>query len=398
MKSSAILTTFKNPLFLGSILVVILFIPGCELFNQEPASQEDPTMAGEFSSAVATSTLPVGDEVCPYGGIQVDSGIDENGNGKLDSDEVDQTEAVCNGAPGADGDQGTAGNAGTNGTDGLSALVLVSEEPVGDNCSFGGQKIEAGLDADRDGLLAAEEVDAKLTYFVCDAQPSFSDLVTQLNASDAQTFDRFGFSVAIHGDYAIVGAYFQDNGGTSNDNKGAAYVFHRDGTNTWDSGTKLVAYDAQNNDFFGFSVSLHGDYAIVGARFQDQGGTSADEKGAAYVFRRTGTNTWSRGVKLIAWDAQLDNLFGISVSISGDHALVGAYGWDNYRGAAYLFRRTTLNDWQPAIKFTSPDAQIGGHFGNITAIDGGTAIVGAYKENGGDGKSKIDSGAAYIFQ
>jgi hypothetical protein len=100
--------------------------------------------------------------------------------------------------------------------------------------------------------------------------------------------------VAISGDYAIVGAQFEDGGGTD---AGAAYVFHRDPlTGAWDAGTKLVAPDAQAFDEFGFSVAISGDYAVVGARLEDGGaGDPLSAAGAAYVFRRTGLNAWDTG-------------------------------------------------------------------------------------------------------
>ena len=85
---------------------------------------------------------------------------------------------------------------------------------------------------------------------------------TTILASDAAAGDRFGNSVAISGDYAIVGATYKREGGV---NSGSAYIFHRTEANTWDDGTKIVAPGGPANDFFGQSVGISGDYAIVGA-------------------------------------------------------------------------------------------------------------------------------------
>ncbi|MCB7129976.1 MAG: FG-GAP repeat protein, partial [Candidatus Brocadiales bacterium] len=154
-------------------------------------------------------------------------------------------------------------------------------------------------------------------------------------APDARAYDYFGYSVALSGDYALVGAPWEDAGGSG---AGAAYIFYRTGINSWDSGTKLLAPDTQAGDYFGYSVAISGDYALVGAEEEDAGGGNA---GAAYIFYRTGINSWDGGTKIVAPDAQADNLFGRSVAISGDYAVVGA-PWEDAgggeAGAAYVFK------------------------------------------------------------
>jgi hypothetical protein len=97
---------------------------------------------------------------------------------------------------------------------------------------------------------------------------------------------QFGNSVSISGDYAVVGATGEDGGlGDPFPYAGAAYIFHRTGTNTWDTGTKIVATDAQAIDYFGTSVSNSGDYAIVGTHLEDGGeGDPMSNTGAAYLF------------------------------------------------------------------------------------------------------------------
>ena len=129
-----------------------------------------------------------------------------------------------------------------------------------------------------------------------------------------------------------MGAYGDDDGGT---NSGSAYVFMRSGT-FWSQQVKLTASDATAGDYFGVSVSISGDYAIVGA-YRDDGDGS--DSGSAYVFMRSDT-TWSQQAKLTAFDAAAGDEFGFSVSISGDYAIVGAWcdddgGTDS--GSAYIF-------------------------------------------------------------
>ena len=160
----------------------------------------------------------------------------------------------------------------------------------------------------------------------------------KLTASDAQTSDRFGWSVAVSGITAVVGALWEDAGGTD---AGAAYVFQRNegGPDHWGEVTKLTASDARAGGFFGFNVAVSGDTAVVGALGDDDGGSSA---GAAYVFQRAegGADNWGEVKKLTASDAQAADRFGGGVAVSGDTAVVGANGVDDGgtdAGAAYVF-------------------------------------------------------------
>ena len=216
------------------------------------------------------------------------------------------------------------------------------------------------------------------------------DAGTKILASDAAFGDQFGIGVAISGDYAIAGAFGNDDGGG---NSGSAYIFRRTGTNTWDAGTKILASDDLGGDYFGFSVAIDGDYAIVGAYGNDDGGGNS---GSAYIFRRTGTNTWDAGTKILASDAVSGDQFGVSVGIDGNTAVVGAYGNDDggsASGSAYIFRRTGTNTWDAGTKIIASDAASGDQFGFSVGISGDYAIVGAQLND--DGGSS--SGSAYIF-
>ncbi len=154
----------------------------------------------------------------------------------------------------------------------------------------------------------------------------------KLLSGDKQLSGYFGRSVSLSGDRALVGAYREDAG---EDNAGSAYIFRREGS-TWVPEYKLQADDKQAGDYFGYSVSLSGDRALVGAYLEDTGEAHA---GSAYIFRREG-NTWAQEHKLQADDKQTSDYFGISVSLSDDHALVGAHLEDTggtSAGSAYLF-------------------------------------------------------------
>ena len=101
----------------------------------------------------------------------------------------------------------------------------------------------------------------------------------ELTASDAQDYDYFGYSVSISGDTALIGAYGEDS------EAGAAYIFSRntEGSDAWGQVKKLTASDAQASDYFGISVSISGDTALIGASGEDSGGSSA---GAFYCFTK----------------------------------------------------------------------------------------------------------------
>jgi hypothetical protein len=220
--------------------------------------------------------------------------------------------------------------------------------------------------------------------------------VKKLTASDAQDDDEFGISVAISGDTAVVGARLEDGAGT---NRGAAYVFERNqgGPDDWGQAKKLTASDAEDSDYFGFSVAVSGDAAVVGAQAED--GATID-RGAAYVYERDqgGAGNWGQVKKLTASDAASSDYFGSSVAVSGDTALVGALGEDgagSERGAAYVYERDQggPGNWGQVKKLTASDAQDNDRF-FVAAVSGDTTVVGAQTEDG----AGTDRGAAYVFE
>jgi hypothetical protein len=204
-----------------------------------------------------------------------------------------------------------------------------------------------------------------------------------LRADDGAPGDRFGATVAIDGDVALVGAPF--DGGV-----GSAYLFRFDG-GSWVQEQKLLG-GGVIGDEFGRSVSLSGDLAVVGAPYDDD---VASDAGAAYVFRYDGSS-WLLEQKLVSPDADPSDYFGFSVSASGDAALIGAYLDDDLgsnTGAAYVFRDDG-SSWSMEQKLTA-DLDVNGElFGYAAALDGDAAVIGAYRTDVYD----INSGAAYVFR
>jgi hypothetical protein len=151
--------------------------------------------------------------------------------------------------------------------------------------------------------------------------------------------------------------------------------------------TKLTTADVDVGGAFGISVSISGDIAIVGT------GEGPPTRGSVYVFARNqgGTNAWGQVTRLMASDGMPGDAFGLSVSISDAIAIVGAPNLE----AAYVFRRDLggPNAWGEVAKFTASDASGPIQFGESVSVSGGSAIVGAVAAPGSGGSH----GAAYLF-
>ena len=200
----------------------------------------------------------------------------------------------------------------------------------------------------------------------------------KLLPSDGAAFDNFGISVAISGTTAVVGAWKDDDNGSSS---GSAYLFD---TTTGQQIFKLLPSDGAAGDRFGLPVAISGTTAVVGAENDDDNGT---DSGSAYLFD---TTTGEQLFKLLPSDGATEDHFGESVAINGTTAVVGAYGDGPISGSAYLFDTTT---GQQIIKLLPNDGAAGDLFGISVAISGTTAVVGASQDDDNGG----NSGSAYLF-
>lgn len=283
-------------------------------------------------------------------------------------------------------------------TDYRSLLKLVSTDPAAAD-SFGfsvaleGDLALVGVPgADGEG---SDRGEARL-YLMSQGGVDGWGLVKTLAASDAADGDFFGASVAISGDYAVVGAVGENGGGID---QGAAYVFyrHQGGADNWGEVKKLVASDRADSDGFGFAVSIDAATLVVTADGEDGSGTN---EGAAYVFGKDqgGADNWGQVRKLVAGEPADDNRFGYAACLQGDLILVGCPFEDeegSNRGAAYLFSRDLggLEAWGMAKRITAADPTDSSWFGSAVAIDGPLAVVGeAWNDGGGTNR-----GAAYVF-
>ena len=234
----------------------------------------------------------------------------------------------------------------------------------------------------------------------------------KLTASDGAALDYFGYSVAVDGDTVLVGAY-QDDDENDSEDSGSAYVFTKPNSSggwaNWDpmedtETAELTASDGADDDWFGVSVALDGNTAVIGAPGDNDKGI---DSGSAYVFTRDSNGGWSQTKKLTADDGEAGDSFGYSVAVNGNTAVVSAYQDDREddtttdvdetavdSGSAYVFTWDSDNNaWDGVEKLTADDGDALDYFGYSVAVDVDTVVVGAY----GDDDNGSASGSAYVF-
>ena len=227
--------------------------------------------------------------------------------------------------------------------------------------------------------------------YIFEQQPDGSWLETaKLLASDGESSDYFGYSVAISETTVLIGAYEDGDNGS---NSGSGYIFEQQQDGTWLETAKLTASDGASNDRLGYSVANSGTTALVGACYDDDNGLNS---GSAYIFEQQQDGSWLETAKLLASDGESNDWFGWSVAISGTIDLVGAYGDDDngsYSGSAYIFKQQQDSSWLETAKLLAADGESTDYFGYSVAISGTTALVGAYADDDNGG----NSGSASIF-
>ena len=209
----------------------------------------------------------------------------------------------------------------------------------------------------------------------------------KLVPSTEQPAAAFGFSISHTSDWLIAGA---KDDTTVFGRTGAAYLFKYE-HNAWVEKQKLIPDIGAAGDLFGISVSIFGDYAVVGANGDDTQGINC---GAAYIYKRH-IDTWTLKKKLLPHAGSNFDEYGISVAIDKELIVVGAYSDDNngpYSGAAYIY--SLLDDiWLEADKVFPEDGVANDKFGRSIATDGEKVIIGGVlNDDYGE-----DSGSAYIF-
>ena len=221
----------------------------------------------------------------------------------------------------------------------------------------------------------------------------------------------------------LVGAYQDDDEDGDLEDSGSAYVFVEPAEGWVDTTTqkaKLTAPDAAGDDYFGTSVALDGDTAVIGAPGDDAEGI---DSGSVSVFTKPdgGWGVWDElsqtdanapedkeglTAQLPNTDSEAGDSFGYSVAVNGNSIAVGAHQHDpvdpdsdanspSYlldAGAAYVFTRDS-SGWSQQQQLTAEDGQAFDYFGFSVSVDANTVLVGAY----GDDDNGSDSGSAYVF-
>jgi hypothetical protein len=256
-----------------------------------------------------------------------------------------------------------------------------------------------------------------------------------VKASNTNAADQFGNSVAVFGDTLAVGAPFEQSAATGiNGNQadnsaagsGAVYVFARSGS-VWAQQAYVKASNTDKSDNFGHAVSLSGDTLAVGAHLESSSATgingnqadnSAGQAGAVYVFARSGS-VWAQQAYVKASNAQTNDQFGSTVSLSGDTLAVGAYREasnatgingnqaDNsapFCGAVYVFARRG-GAWSQNAYVKASNAESLDGFGASVSLSGATLAVTAPSErssatgiNGNQADNSVtQAGAVYVY-
>ncbi|WP_198552528.1 FG-GAP repeat protein [Psychromonas sp. MB-3u-54] len=263
----------------------------------------------------------------------------------------------------------------------LTASDASTADEFGSSVTIDGDTIVVGARG-ADGVVA----DSGAAYVFTRSGSSWSEQA-KLTASDGALNDSFSWSIAIYGDTVAVGAWRDDDDGADS---GSVYIYTRSGT-TWNEQAKLRDSGGLTNDRFGWAVDLFDDSVLIGTVYDDDNG---NRSGSAFVFTRSGT-TWIEQAKLQPDDPKSLHFFGISVALSADTALIGANGDADKgleAGAAYVFVRSgTL--WSQQAKLIGSDVETDDESGYSVALSGDTALLSAVR----DDDNGTDSGAVYIF-
>jgi len=256
--------------------------------------------------------------------------------------------------------------------------------------------------------------------------------VQKIVASDRSTGDEFGYSVAIDGDQMVIGAQADDedaNGNNPIHNAGSAYIFERNSSGVWVEIQKIVApdrapdivYNTGNpnpgaedlSDRFGSSLTIWGDFLLVGAHHHDWNTTNTSStwsSGSAYMFEKNASGVWTMVQKLNNSDREGWDRFGYAVSLDSNIAVISAYSEDEAAdgmsnpltnpGSVYIFERDTSGAWNEIQKIVPNDRNSGDHFGWDLSLSGNFLLIGCHSDDhdANDANLLDNAGSAYIFE
>jgi hypothetical protein len=203
----------------------------------------------------------------------------------------------------------------------LTASGATGYDLFGYSVAISGDTVLVGAPADDN---FGPKIGAAFVYQRDPGEPGGGRETQKLLPTDSSPLNKFGGAVSLDNGTAVIGAYWDNTNGTR---AGAAYVFEQDDSNPddWNQVAKLTASDGAAEDWFGISTAISDDVAVIGAWQDDDRGTSS---GSAYVFRRNAgaAGHWGQVQKVVGFDTARDNYYGSAVTISGNTAVAGAYG------------------------------------------------------------------------
>ena len=251
---------------------------------------------------------------------------------------------------------------------------------------------------------------ALLILLLCDNTNAQDwQLVDKLVSEKNVAGDNIGISVAVSGNFALAGAWWEDNddlGADFTNSAGAAYFFKRNPMGEWEDHQVLNSPEAEVLGYFGFAVAMDGDWAFVGAYNEDISDTDAINAGRVYCYNFDESNDeWNLHQEVLAPDPLGADYFGYTLEVSGNYLIVGAYNDDedpdgenplDAAGSVYFFEFNGTT-WDFVQKSVASDRDAGYEFGRFVDISGDRAIVGSHNADDPD-RNRVESGAAYIFE
>ena len=244
------------------------------------------------------------------------------------------------------------------------------------------------LAATSESLIVGDNGDVESAYIFVRSDSSWTlqQKVVPFDYDDSMPSGKFGNSVAIHGNTAVVGAYRDD---TSNEmDSGSVYVYARSGT-IWTHEDKIIPSDVASMEQFGQSLALVDGTLIVGAQSNVN---DVYRVGSARVYERAGNSkNWKLQQMLSASDASRQDCFGAALALTGETLVVGALRSQegDGSGSAYVFIRES-GTWKLQQKILSSNGMQDDVFGGQVAFHGNSVVVGASGENG-------NTGSVYLF-
>ncbi len=206
----------------------------------------------------------------------------------------------------------------------------------------------------------------------------------KLKPEDPQRNAYFGWAGDLHGDYAVIGAYYYDH--DSKNNTGAAYVFKRT-DNEWNQVQKIIPDDINEDDKFGFDIVISHDKMVISAPYATVNGI--EKAGKVYVYEKNQDSEWELTATLVSNEPQYQEYFGMKLQVEEEQIVVSAKGYNNKSGKAFLFTKTATNQWDSII-LTGDDTQIDSEFSVTVSINQNKIAIGA--DDNAD-----NEGALYVF-